>query len=154
MLKIVIDSNLWISFLISKKLKNLDKLCFDKNIAVVSSPKVVAEFLDVSSRKKIKKYLKQKDIPRVLNLIEAHCVDDPTEYAENPELEDPDDLYLLALSDAVKANYLLTGDKDLLLLKKYNNTEIISYSEFISKHKSFLGRIKHFLKNLFNKHSK
>ena len=50
-----------------------------------------------------------------------------------PELNDPDDLFLFALSDAVKADFILTGDKGLWALKKYKGTEIISYSDFISR---------------------
>jgi putative PIN family toxin of toxin-antitoxin system len=148
MLKIVIDSNIWVSFLIGKRLKSLEKLCIDKNISVIASPKIVEEFLDVSSREKLKKYVKRENIQKVLDLIKTHCVNDPVEYAAAPNLRDQNDLYLLALSDVVGANFLLTGDKDLLTLKKYNKTEIISYSGFIANYKSFFARIKRFFKKL------
>jgi putative PIN family toxin of toxin-antitoxin system len=120
-----------------------------KNISVIASPKIVEEFLDVSSREKLKKYIKRENIPKVLDLIKTHCVNDPVEYATATELRDPDDLYLLALSDIVGANFLLTGDKDLLALEKYNKTEIISYSEFIANYKSFFARIKRFFKKFY-----
>jgi len=148
MFKIVIDANLWFSCLIGKKLKDLEKLCSDKNISVIASPKIVEEFVDVSSRKRVQKFIKQENIPKILNLIKARCVNDPVKHILNPGLRDPDDLYLLALADAVGADFLLTGDKDLLVLGKYNQTEIISYSRYIARYNSFLWRIKHFFKRL------
>ena len=46
---------------------------------------------------------------------------------------DPKDKYLLDLSLHVEADYLVTGDKDLLVLKEYSQTKIISFSELIVK---------------------
>lgn len=45
-------------------------------------------------------------------------------------IRDEKDLYLLALADTVQADYILTGDKDLLVLKKHNKTCILTYVEF------------------------
>jgi uncharacterized protein len=44
---------------------------------------------------------------------------------------DPEDDFLLALSEAGKADYLVTGDKsDLLALKRHKATRILSASDF------------------------
>jgi predicted nucleic acid-binding protein len=44
---------------------------------------------------------------------------------------DPTDDFLLALSEAAEADYLVTGDKTgLLLLVRHKTTRIISASEF------------------------
>lgn len=40
------------------------------------------------------------------------------------------DNFLLALAKDGKADYLLTGDEDLLMLKQFEQTKILSYSEF------------------------
>ena len=134
MYKVVIDPNIWISFLIGKKLKALSKLCSNKNVTIVSSPKIIEEFLDVSSRAKIKKYVKdEQSILNVFDLIKTYCVDDSVENIIVPALRDNDDLYLLALAEVVGANILLTGDLDLLTLKKYNHIEIISFSKFMAR---------------------
>jgi predicted nucleic acid-binding protein len=37
---------------------------------------------------------------------------------------------LLALSIDAKANFLITGDNDLLVLKTFNETQIVTISEF------------------------
>ncbi|MDR1831103.1 MAG: putative toxin-antitoxin system toxin component, PIN family [Candidatus Fibromonas sp.] len=44
MLKIIIDTNLWISFLIGKKLQDLRKLCADEEFLIISCDKIVEEF--------------------------------------------------------------------------------------------------------------
>ncbi len=47
---------------------------------------------------------------------------------------DPYDNYLLAIASGGMADYLVTGDKlDLLALKKYNGTSIVSVTDFIAK---------------------
>ena len=38
---------------------------------------------------------------------------------------DPDDNYLLALAEEGRANFLLTGDKSLLELKRHKSTRIV-----------------------------
>lgn len=46
---------------------------------------------------------------------------------------DPKDNFLLSLSIDGKADFLVTGDSDLLILKKIENTQIVSWAEFISQ---------------------
>jgi len=45
-------------------------------------------------------------------------------------LRDADDLYLLALAETVEADFILTGDKDLLSLQFHRQTKIVTYKEF------------------------
>ena len=65
-------------------------------------------------------------------MIKSHCVDDPAVDIEVPELRDPKDLYLLALAKVNNADFLLTGDKDLLILKRHEHTRIISFAGFMA----------------------
>lgn len=44
---------------------------------------------------------------------------------------DPKDDMLLALSLAGKADYLVTGDKDLLVLRKFGDTQIVTPKQFV-----------------------
>lgn len=43
---------------------------------------------------------------------------------------DPKDDYLLALAKAAKADLLITGDEDLLVLKKYGKARILKPAAF------------------------
>ena len=138
MYKVVIDVNLWVSYAIGKKLKALNVLFSNENITIITSPKIAEEYLDVISRPSVKKYIKnEENILITLDLIKTYCVDDPV-LIDEPNLRDAKDLYLLSLAKANNADFLLTGDSDLLDLKKYNQTEIILFSKFMEiSHLSF-----------------
>jgi len=45
---------------------------------------------------------------------------------------DPKDSFLLALAKDGNADYLITGDEDLLVLKKFGQTKIVKLNEFES----------------------
>jgi predicted nucleic acid-binding protein len=46
------------------------------------------------------------------------------------DIRDIDDLFLLALAETVQADYILTGDKDLLSLHSHRQTKIVTYRYF------------------------
>lgn len=46
---------------------------------------------------------------------------------------DPNDNFLLGLSKDGKADFLLTGDKDLLDLRKFDKTKITTISSFFDE---------------------
>ncbi len=50
---------------------------------------------------------------------------------------DPNDNFLLALAKDGKADYLLTGDNDLLVIKKLGKTKIIKIIEFKETMKNY-----------------
>ena len=132
MYKVVIDANLWISYTIGKKLKSLNILFSNENVTIITSPKIAEEYLDVSSRPNVRKYIKnEENILITLDLIKTYCVDDPV-LIDEPNLRDAKDLYLLSLAKANDADFLLTGDLDLLDLGRYNQTEIVSFSKFMA----------------------
>ena len=54
--KIILDTNLWISFLITKNFTQIDKLIESKEITLIFSDELIAEFIDVVNPPKFKKY--------------------------------------------------------------------------------------------------
>jgi len=129
--KIIIDTNLWVSFLINKKFDDLENLCLDESISVIYCDKIIKELIDVSSRNKIRKLgVEEKDVAKMLSLIITSCVKVTFENTAISVIRDPDDLYLLSLAEASDADFLITGDKDLLILRFHSGTQIVSYSEF------------------------
>ncbi|MCU0392611.1 MAG: putative toxin-antitoxin system toxin component, PIN family [Thermoflexibacter sp.] len=51
---------------------------------------------------------------------------------------DIDDNNILQLAESVQANYIITGDKDLLVLEKYMGTEIVSPKQFAEKYMTII----------------
>jgi putative PIN family toxin of toxin-antitoxin system len=132
--KIVIDTNLWISLLIGKRLSEIYSLCNDNNISVYVCTELKAEFVRIAASEKIRKYTTEERIKKTLILMKNSCVNVVVKIsAVSPELRDADDLYLLSLADTVKADYILTGDKDLLTLETHNHTKIVTYNDFIQR---------------------
>ena len=128
--KIIIDTNLWISFLIGKSFTNLKSLIVEKQIEIIISEQLLTEIRTVTQRPKLTKYFPQQKVEDFLEFLTSIAI--KIEITSNVTLcRDPKDNFLLALAKDSKANYLLTGDSDLLILNRFENTEILKYIDFI-----------------------
>lgn len=56
-LKLVIDTNVWISYLIGKETKNLEELILDDSIEIYASAKLIEEIFIVLKRPKFSKLI-------------------------------------------------------------------------------------------------
>jgi len=128
--RIIIDTNLWISFLITKNFAKLDEILFSRHGILVFSQELLDEFLEVAKRPKFRRFFSAADIEELLETID--------EYADFVKVQtkievcrDPKDNFLLSLSIDGNADFLLTGDKDLLDLIKFGDTTIITISDFL-----------------------
>lgn len=131
-MRIIIDTNLWISFTIGKRLSALEILLKNKRIEIYVCKELINEYKDVVLRPKLKKYIQPNDVSATLELISLYCYCiDIKEQAISP-IRDSKDLYLLSLADTIKANYIVSGDNDLLVLKVHNHTKILDFNTFIS----------------------
>lgn len=124
-MKIIFDNNIWISFLIGKRLADLRPVFSRTDVELYYCDELECGFLDVAHRPKIQKYVDEEQIDRVHQLMKAACRHGEIAKIETTPVRDPKDVYLLALSDAVKADYLVSGDSNLLELKQYNQTKIV-----------------------------
>jgi uncharacterized protein len=130
--RVILDTNLWISFLISKRQKELDVLLESGAVTLIFSKELLEEFLEVSDRTKFKRFFKKSDIKTLLTQIKTFGELIKVESKINA-CRDPKDNFLLSLSVDGKADFLVTGDSDLLVLGKIQKTKIVSWIEFISK---------------------
>ncbi|HSI78461.1 MAG TPA: putative toxin-antitoxin system toxin component, PIN family [Lunatimonas sp.] len=130
--RVILDTNLWISFLISKRQKELDVLLESGAVTLIFSQELLEEFLEVSERPKFKRFFKKSDIKTLLAQIDTFGELINVE-SKIDECRDPKDNFLLSLSIDGKADFLVTGDSDLLVLGKIEITQIVSWAEFISQ---------------------
>ena len=92
------------------------------------------EFLEVVSRPKFKKYFSDRAVTMLLEGIQDYA--DLVEVTSNVKLcRDKKDDFLLNLCIDGKVDYLVTGDEDLLELKKYKRTTIITINEYLRNKK-------------------
>ncbi|HHV86410.1 MAG TPA: putative toxin-antitoxin system toxin component, PIN family [Petrimonas sp.] len=133
-IRVVIDTNVWISFIISDKLSEIDDLLLNNRIRLIFSAELIEEITDVIAKPKLAKYF------RGINAIDE-MFDAVGDYVDFVKIKsciqvcrDPKDNFLLSLAKDGKADFLITGDKDLLVLNPFGNIEIVSISDFICKH--------------------
>ena len=128
-MKIIIDTNLWISFLISHDIKKFDRLFLSDKIRLLFSERLFAEFIRVASREKFRKYFSVSDIDELsIKLKKIAKIIQTT--SNQTQCRDPKDNFLLELAVDGKADYLITGDHDLLDLKTVNKTKIVKFEDF------------------------
>jgi len=127
--RIVIDTNLWISFLLSKKYAFIDKLLSNGTAQLVFCHELLAELMEVLARPKLKKFFSPEDKKMIFDLIERYA-DYVIVSSEVNLCRDKKDNFLLALSKDGDVDFLITGDNDLLALKKFEATEIITIAEY------------------------
>lgn len=130
--KIILDTNLWISFLISKKLDTIDELLLRGKITLLFSQELIEEFTNVTLRPKFKKYFSKEDILKLLSFFDLYgkliIISSSIEICR-----DFKDNFLLNLAVDGKADFLVTGDEDLLSLKEIEGIPILSFNQLISK---------------------
>lgn len=131
-IRLIIDTNLWISFLITKDYSKLTSLLLSERIILIFSSELLEEFVNVSQRPKLQKYFSQSDIQLLTELIDSYAefVSVKTNVAI---CRDEKDNFLLSLAVDSNASYLLTGDKDLLELKSIEETSILTITDFFNQ---------------------
>jgi len=128
-MRIILDTNLWISYLISSRHIKLDALIASDNFTILYSPELIKEFLTVAERPKFEKYFSADDISDLIEQINS--VGELIEIQSDIQLcRDEKDNFLLNLATDGKADFLITGDKDLLEIGEIDSTKILTYREF------------------------
>ncbi|MFM6975356.1 MAG: putative toxin-antitoxin system toxin component, PIN family [Sphingobacteriaceae bacterium] len=130
--RLIIDTNLWISFLLTRDHSKLDQIFVKNSITLLFSQELLDEFISVALRPKFKKYFTTPDLQVLLEQIRLHA-----EFIEVVSVldlcRDPKDNFLLSIAKDGMANFLLTGDQDLLILKKIGKTRILTFNEYFIK---------------------
>lgn len=134
-LKGVIDTNVFISGLISKKGKSASLINNWRagNFSLVISPQLIDELLKVVNRPRIKeKYnIKDKQIKTLLKTIYKKAIKVKGVYEKITKSQDPKDNILLACALEGKADYLISFDPHLRNLKYYYGVQIVDVSQFL-----------------------
>ena len=71
-MRIIIDTNLWISFMLGRKIATMRTLLTHPSLEIYVCRELLDEFYDVSSREKIRKYIRPEDLDDTLKLIHLY----------------------------------------------------------------------------------
>ena len=128
-IQIAFDTNIWVSFTIGKRMNFLKEILTKQKFRIFICPEIVNEYLRVVRNERIMKYISTQRIFDTINLIESFTQSREVKSATKIS-RDPNDDFLLAFCHENNLDYLITGDKDLLVLKKYHSTQIVTFTEF------------------------
>lgn len=130
--RVIVDTNLWISFLIGRKLNILLDFLADPKLELVSTSLLREEILTVARRDKFRRYFTEENI-----LLLAQWMDESMTMVEIGEVparcRDPKDDYLLELAVQSKAIYLVSGDEDLLSIGQVEGCRIMTFAQFVAE---------------------
>lgn len=127
--KVIFDTNVWISFLIGKRLASLKEAISTKRILLITTPQLLLEIEMVTKRDKLKKYFPDYMVTELLELLET--IAEKVEIKpKNFQSRDPKDNFLLDLIEFSGADFLVTGDKDLIELNPFKTAKILTPTEF------------------------
>ena len=127
--RIIVDTNLWINFLIGKTVGELENKIYEKNLIVLFSEELSSEINNVTQRPKFRKYFSKSDVKLIHEI--HNTIGEKIEIISNVNIcRDIKDNFLLSLCRDGNADFLITGDPDLLILKSFENTLIINYRKF------------------------
>ena len=128
-IKVIFDTNVWISFLIGRRLHILRDYIVDGRITIVVTELLLIEIREVAKRPIFKKYFPPKKVNELIDLLEIIALMTTIDL-NNTICKDPKDNFLLDLIESSKADILVTGDKDLLTLNPFKTARIIAPAEF------------------------
>ena len=127
-MKVVFDTNVLIAAFATQGLCHaVFELCIDQHQIIIS------EHIVNEAKASIEKKLK---VPvNIAKAFTQYLRENTTVVGDVTRLRhkvcrDPSDDWILALAEHIGADYLITGDQDLLILKTYANTAIIQPRQF------------------------
>jgi putative PIN family toxin of toxin-antitoxin system len=129
---VILDTNLWISFLISKYYSFLDNFVLKGKVKLIFSEELFNEFISIAERPKFKKYFSDSDINQLIQMIDKYGILIKV-VSEIKLCRDIKDNFLLNLAVDSKADFLVTGDKDLLEIKNIQLTKIVTIRELMDE---------------------
>lgn len=126
-MKVVLDSNIYIAAFSSRGLcSSLFELCLE-NVDIIISEYILSEISRIFS-KKIK--LPDNKVQDIITYLRDQCEIMDHKKLDDKICRDADDDNILALAKGSQADYIITGDDDLLVLKKFHSVKIINPREF------------------------
>lgn len=128
-MKVVIDTNIWISYLLGSLLQGMDEKILSKEIKVVVSDEMLKEISEVSSRPKFKNIFTAERIKELFSLLDSYAIVVSSSQKVNV-CRDGKDNFLLEVALEGEADHLVTGDEDLLVLDPFHNTKIVKPKDF------------------------
>ncbi|GAB3933085.1 hypothetical protein GCM10028804_48530 [Larkinella terrae] len=117
--------------MLTKDFSKFDQVFADQTLILLFSQELLDEFIEVARRPKFKRYFSLTDLQDLVEQISLRA-EFVTIASEVTICRDPKDNFLLALAIDAKATHLITGDKDLLDIQKFESTTILTIAAYLA----------------------
>lgn len=126
-MKLILDSNVIVSAFATR---GVCSSLFE--ILMMSDEIIISEDILVEVSRILKRKIKmpQKEVAEIINYLRENTQVMKYEQFKGQVCRDKDDDKVLALALSNSVRIIITGDKDLLVLKKYKEVSILSPKEF------------------------
>jgi uncharacterized protein len=132
-IRIVIDTNIFVSaFLGSKNAKFLLKEIFNGAYLLVMSSDQLEEIREVLLREKFNKYITRSEVEELMALLSFKATI-PAIYERIYDCRDKKDNFILEEAVYGNAQFIITGDEDLLVLNPYKWIKILTLKDFLKE---------------------
>ena len=135
-MRVFVDANTLISAIVfSGQEHEVLKLAMQKKAELITSESVIGEVLEVLQRKfpskvgLVEEFLKLSEIQVILKNDYASAI-------ESQVVRDLEDKHVLAAAINSNCNFIVTGDKDLKILKNYKGIEIVTSRKLLEMAKT------------------
>ena len=130
-MRVVIDTNVFVTVLLHGATpKRVYEAFLRGQFTPVFSPDTLAELLDVLSRPSLQVLMSSSEVDQFLTLIQRDgLLVHPT--TSTQACRDPKDNMFLDCALTGGVRYLVTGDKDLLVLNPFRSIHILRPAEFL-----------------------
>ena len=132
-MKILFDTNLWISFMIGKRLASLADVLCRHEVEVYVCEQQLDEIRGVIAREKFDRLISAETRYYFFEMIYDVCRFTDITVEAKSDIRDPKDLYLLSMAESVPVDYIVSGDRDLTDMKQHAGIPILKYTELIDK---------------------
>ncbi len=132
MLKVVLDTHVWISSFFGGRPRRIIELWAEGKITICLSPAIFDEYTSVMAR------MGFTESPRYQEYLALIAESDHILFtAKTPSIQavadDPDDDKFIACAVALHCDYIISGDKHLLQLQRYLHIPILSPKAFLDR---------------------
>lgn len=126
-MKIVLDANVIIAAFAARGLcESIMEVCLNEHEIVLSDDL----FDEILRNLRLKIKLPTNIVDNICELLREHANISIPEPLASDVCRDPDDIKILGLAVASNADYIVTGDKDLLILKNFQDIPILNPRSF------------------------
>lgn len=135
-MRVFVDTSIFISYLLSQKKDSFVPLLLNKivegEITLLVSRELLEEIEATVQRKpKLLQTITQQRLTGFIQLLQAISEEIPLIRDAIPQItRDPNDDFLIAYAVLGQADYLISGDKDLLVLGAVHGVQIVGSGEF------------------------